>query len=171
MKAVKILSKGKAQVVSDANKPSLRPDYILVRVHAVALNPTDWKHIDMVDTPVVVGCDYAGIVEAVGGEVEKQWQVGDRVCGVVHGANQSQPEDGAFGEYLVAKGDLQIRIPQEMSFEAASTLGMGVSTVGQGLYQALALPLPSNPAKEKFPVLIYGGSSAMGSYGIQYGAL
>jgi hypothetical protein len=41
-------------------------------------------------------------------------------------------------------------------------------TQGQGLYKSLQLPLPNNPAKTPFPVLIYGGSTATGIYGIKY---
>ena len=168
MRALKIQSPGHATVISDAPIPPLRPTYILIKVAAVALNPTDWKHISFVSVPATVGCDYAGVVEDVGSEVTLPWKRGDRVCGVVHGSNGTQLEGGAFGEWAVAKGDLQIRIPEKMSFEEAATLGMGVSTVGQGMYQALGLPLPNEPAKEAFPVLIYGGSSAMGAYAIQF---
>jgi NADPH:quinone reductase-like Zn-dependent oxidoreductase len=167
MRAIKIQSRGNAAAV-DTKIPSIRPDYILVKVKAVALNPTDWKHIGFVSQQATVGCDYSGVVEDVGSAVTLPWKKGDRVCGVVHGANEVQLEDGAFGEYLVSKGDLQIRIPDGMTFEQAAALGMGVSTVGQGMYQSLGLPLPNNPTKEKFPILIYGGSSAMGAYGIQY---
>lgn len=39
---------------------------------------------------------------------------------------------------------------------------------GQGLYQSLKLPLPNESAKEPFPVLIYGGSTATGVYAIQF---
>jgi len=42
--------------------------------------------------------------------------------------NAIQPEDGAFATYLTAKGDLQIKIPENISFEEASTLGVGTST-------------------------------------------
>jgi NADPH:quinone reductase-like Zn-dependent oxidoreductase len=167
MKAIKIQSVGHAAVV-DTKVPSLRPDYILVSVKAVALNPTDWKHIGFVSQPCTVGCDYSGVVEDVGADVTLPWKKGDRVCGVVHGANETQVEDGAFAEFLVAKGDLQMRVPEGMSEEEAAALGMGVATVGQGMYQALELPLPDKPVSEKFPVLIYGGSGAMGAYGIQY---
>jgi NADPH:quinone reductase-like Zn-dependent oxidoreductase len=30
----------------EASVPKLRDDYILVKVKALALNPTDWKHVD-----------------------------------------------------------------------------------------------------------------------------
>lgn len=36
---------------------------------------------------------------------------------------------GAFGEYIVTKGDLQIKIPDNLSFGEAATLGVGISTV------------------------------------------
>lgn len=39
---------------------------------------------------------------------------------------------------------------------------------GQGLYKHFRLPLPSKPAEKPFPVLIYGGSTATGIYGIQF---
>jgi NADPH:quinone reductase-like Zn-dependent oxidoreductase len=169
MKALKVQSPGHAAVVSDAKIPSLRPDYILIQTVAVALNPTDWKHLAMVSTPTTLGCDYAGVVLDVGSAVTKPFQKGDRVAGFVHGGNVVQEEDGAFGEYLVAKGDLQVKIPDGMSFEAAATLGVGIVTIGMGLYQSLGLPLP--PAKAEFPVLIYGGSSAMGAYAIQWAKL
>ena len=72
-----------------------------------------------------------------------------------------------FGEYITAKGDIQIKIPDNISFEEASTLGVGITTVGQGLYQSLQLPLPNKPATEKSYVLIYGGSTATGALAIQ----
>jgi NADPH:quinone reductase-like Zn-dependent oxidoreductase len=69
-------------------------------------------------------------------------------------------KDGHFG-----------KIPEGMSFEQAATLGVGVTTIGQTLYMTLQLPLPTEPAKVAFPVLIYGGSSATGTLAIQYAKL
>ena len=171
-KAIVIHSRGKAEVVSDRPIPKLRDTYILVKTAAVALNPTDWKHIDFLASPgAIVGCDYSGTVEAVGKDVTKPWKKGDRVCGFVHGADHTEHENGAFAQYIVAKGDLQMRIPQDMSFEEAATLGVGISTVGQGLYQSLKLPLPTEPTKESIPLLVYGGSTATGTLAIQFARL
>ncbi|KAE8150947.1 chaperonin 10-like protein [Aspergillus avenaceus] len=152
--------------------PKLRDDYILVKTASVALNPTDWKHI-VLEAPVglLVGCDYSGVVEEVGSAVKKSFRKGDRVCGFVHGSNKTQPEDGAFAEYIVAKGDVQMHMPDSLSFEDGATLGVGITTVGQGLYQSLKLALPNNPISEPEPILIYGGSSATGSLAIQYAKL
>jgi NADPH:quinone reductase-like Zn-dependent oxidoreductase len=41
MKAIKVVDIGKAEV-QDVPLPKMRDDYVLVQVHAVALNPTDW---------------------------------------------------------------------------------------------------------------------------------
>lgn len=45
-----------------------------------------------------------------------------------HKGNAVQHEDGAFGNFIAAKGDIQIKIPENMSFEEAATLGVGIST-------------------------------------------
>lgn len=42
--AIVVSKPGEAQV-SECSVPKLRDDYILVKVKAVALNPTDWKHV------------------------------------------------------------------------------------------------------------------------------
>lgn len=60
-----------------------------------------------------------------------------------------------------------MHIPPQMAFEEAATLGAGVVTVRQPLYLSLQLPLPSAPAKETFPLFIYGGSTAMGTLAVQ----
>lgn len=85
-KAIVYVEKGKV-AIQDVPIPKLREDYVLVKVNAVGLNPTDWKHIDFGNTDAGsrVGCDYAGIVEAVGPKVQKEFRKGDRISGVVHG--------------------------------------------------------------------------------------
>ncbi|KAJ5714729.1 uncharacterized protein N7483_011910 [Penicillium malachiteum] len=171
-KAVIVTSPQQAGLVTDRAIPALRDDYILVKTEAVALNPTDWKHVAYLSPPgVLVGCDYAGVVQEVGKDVKKPFKKGDRVCGFAHGGNAVQPEDGAFAEYVVAKGDVQMPIPDNLSFQQAATLGVGISTVGQALYQSLKLASPSEPLKTPEPILIYGGSTATGTLAIQFAKL
>ncbi|KAK5957310.1 hypothetical protein OHC33_001682 [Knufia fluminis] len=171
MKAYKCTGPDQASLV-DTELPKLRPDYLLVKVHAVALNPTDWKHIRGIPTPgATVGCDFAGTVVSVGSTTTKHFSPGDRVAGFVHGVNAVQPEDGAFGEYCVSKADITIRIPDTMSFTDAATLGVGLVTIGQGLYQSLQLPVPTAPDTKNTPVLIYGGSTATGLFALQFAKL
>lgn len=68
--------------------------------------------------------------------------------------------------YCVAKGDIQYKIPDNTTDEEAATLGVGINTVGQGLYQSLELPLPGS-GKAGIWLLVYGGSTATGSLAIQ----
>lgn len=86
-------------------------------------------------------------------------------------------ESGAFGEYIIAKGDLLAKVPDDLSFEAAASLSVGIMTCGQNLYQLLDLPLPTI-AQEGLPlsskpgaIFIYGGSTASGIFGIQFAKL
>ena len=73
--------------IQEVPLPKLRDDHVLVKVNAVGINPTDWKHIDfgLPGPGSRIGCDYAGVVEQVGGKVAKSFKKGDRISGVVHG--------------------------------------------------------------------------------------
>jgi NADPH:quinone reductase-like Zn-dependent oxidoreductase len=173
--AIVIKQAGEVEI-QEVSIPRLRDDYILVKVHAVALNPTDWKHVDyLADPGARVGCDYAGVVEEIGKNVTKDFKKDDRVAGFSHGSSAIEHEDGTFQEYCAAKGDIQIKIPDNMTFEEAATLGVGITTEGQALYQSLRLPLPNDSAAIQksagTPILIYGGSTATGSLVIQFAKL
>ncbi|CRG89693.1 Protein TOXD [Talaromyces islandicus] len=157
--------------------PDLPPDYLLIQTIAVALNPTDAKAIAQGRASPnngLLGSDFAGIVQEVGPLIRKPFRVGDRVCGVTHGGNSAKPQDGAFAEYIVAKGDTCIRIPDHMGFEEAATIGVSAITDGQGMFQAMGLALPAIDGqvqrKEEF-LLVYGGSSSTGTLAIQFGKL
>lgn len=131
------------------------------------------KHISIgaLYTPgATVGCDFAGEVVEVGCKVTKPFKKGDRICGVCHGGNRVQPEDGSFGEYALVKGDVFIKTPDNLTDEQAATLGVGITSVGQGMYQTLELPFPGQGSYGK-PFLIYGGSTATGTLAIQYAKL
>lgn len=167
--AVVHVSEGVSALKNDVPLPELPSGkWMLVRPKAVALNPTDWKNIDRATSPgAIVGCDYAGVVEKVSDGVTDV-KVGDRVAGFVRGGDPADHSNGAFAELIKAKVGIHLRFGDDVSFEDAATLGVGISTVGQGLYQELALPFP--PAKVDTPtlILIYGASSATGTLAVQY---
>lgn len=77
----------KTAAVRDVLMPILHEDWVLVKVKAVGINPTDWKHIKYgaADVGCRVGCDYAGIVEEVGSKVSN-FAKGDRITGWIHGS-------------------------------------------------------------------------------------
>ena len=173
MKAIVLTGRpGTATLVNDRPKPRLRPGYILVETKAVALNPADWRQVDYINTAgSLLGGDVAGVVLEVGPGCSKQWVPGDRICGFVYGGNESELEDGAFAEQVLIMADIGIRIPEWMTFEEAATMGMGVVTCGQGLFQQMRLNRPSQGGGDGNLVLIYGGSSATGTLGIQFANL
>ncbi|TGO51238.1 hypothetical protein BCON_0166g00250 [Botryotinia convoluta] len=159
--------------------PRLRDDYILVKTIAIAINPTDWQTVDeksgpRTKDPTLLGCDFAGIVVEIGKGVEKEWKKGDRIAGMAHGGNDIEPEDGTFATYIVVKGDVAFHIPDIVNFEEAASLGVGVTTVALGFYKYLCLPILTFPIpnpESKFPILIYGGSSATGTLAVQFAKL
>ncbi|KAJ8111359.1 hypothetical protein ONZ43_g5642 [Nemania bipapillata] len=170
-KALVVVGKQEAGVVTDRPLPALRDHHLLVKVVSVALNVADWRHIDFYSSPgALLGFDYSGIVEETGKDVTR-FAKGDRVCGLAHGGNARQNEEGAFAEYIIVIDHAQIHIPKNLSFQEAATLGVGLNTAGLSLYQYLKLKTPSEPVSELVSVLVYGGSTATGSLAIQLAKL
>lgn len=68
--------------VRAADMPQPGPHQVIVKNHAVAINPLDWKQQDsgsyVGEFPNVIGTDIAGEIYAVGSEV-KNFKIGDRV--------------------------------------------------------------------------------------------
>lgn len=165
-------SLGRGCEVQDVPKPSIGENEILVRVKTVALNPTDYKHVDIISPPgSIIGCDYAGEVVEVGEKALGRWKVGDRVAGAVHGGLYR--DRGAFAEYLKTDEDLARKVPTEMSNEEATTYGMSAITAMLALN--IHLDIPWVDAGSKWPetqptartILIYSGATSAGLFAIQ----
>ncbi|KAK4505399.1 hypothetical protein PRZ48_003362 [Zasmidium cellare] len=151
--------------------PTLRPTYLLVRVYAVALNPADIMILDLgLGTPdALLGCDYAGVIEAVGSEVHRNFRVGERVCGAMRSADPNERENGCFAEWAVVKADICWRVPERMGWGEAATLGVTGLTAGRCM--KFNLPWPDRAEEKPGWMFIYGGSSAMGTMLIQFAKL
>src|ERR1700730_18537095 len=91
MKAIRLHEFGGPEVLryEEAPPPELKPGEVLVRVHAVGINPPDWYLRDgykmlppewrpPVPFPVILGSDVSGVIEAVALDV-KHFSVGDEV--------------------------------------------------------------------------------------------
>lgn len=87
-RAVVFVDSPEKVAIREIPKPKLRDGYVLVKVHAVGINPTDWKSIDkgFADAGARSGCDYSGVVAEVGESLGKPFQKGDRIAGFAHGA-------------------------------------------------------------------------------------
>jgi NADPH:quinone reductase-like Zn-dependent oxidoreductase len=109
--------------------------------------------------------DASGVVEEVGSAVTHV-KKGDRVA-AFSGFADGTP---AFAEYLIAPEYGIIRIPDSLSYEAASTLPVGLETAAQGLFHHLKLPKLGSAPSNKF-ILIWGASGSVGAYAVQLSAL
>ncbi|KAJ0297778.1 hypothetical protein COL5a_011933 [Colletotrichum fioriniae] len=151
--------------------PELGDDMILVKNMAVALNPIDVKMVGKLATPgAVAGMDFAGEVVSIGSKVQTSVpiQIGDRVCGAVPGMHALTPTVGAFAQYVGVSDVVTMKIPNHLSFEAGASLGSGIGTIGQALFQSLQVPgTPDKPCEKPVQVLVYGGSTATGTLAIQ----
>jgi NADPH:quinone reductase-like Zn-dependent oxidoreductase len=172
MKAITILENHTAEI-QEHPVPALQETRVLVQVKVVAVNPTDYKAIYQRGVAGSrSGCELVGIVQEVGSKVGKAYSPGDKIVGLVHGANAYNFEDGAFAEYANVKPDVSMKVPANLTSEEAVSIGVAITTVGQGLYKALGLPLPLSGDKwQGEPILIWGGSTSTGVMGIQYAKL
>ncbi|KAL9120105.1 MAG: hypothetical protein Q9187_003339 [Circinaria calcarea] len=152
--------------------PHIPPDRMMVRVIAVALNPCDYKMPYRFPSPGAGnGTDFAGVVVAIGPNVAKvpSFEIGDAVFGAVYGANPIDPESGSFAQYIRADPEFTLHKPESMSWQMAASIGAsGIATLGLALSRSLGLPgTPSEPAKQPEQVLVYGGSTSVGTMAIQ----
>ncbi|KAF7552890.1 hypothetical protein G7046_g7276 [Stylonectria norvegica] len=128
-KAIFTTAAGVAEILPHAYPTLPSPEFLIVKTTAVAVNPTDWKHVTFeACVGTVVGCDYAGVVVEVGSGVTKDFKVGDRITGMVNGSNPLSKPDGTFAQYIAVKEGLQIKTPDNVSDEEAATLGIAVTT-------------------------------------------
>jgi NADPH:quinone reductase-like Zn-dependent oxidoreductase len=156
-------------VVHDLPVIECEDDMIVVKTHAVALNPVDTKLQGLSTPGVSFGFDCAGTVVAIGSKVKRDVKIGDRLCGASAGQDETRPAGGAFCEYAAMAGDLTMRIPDDMSFEDACTVGTALNSAAMAMFYSFGLPwtLVEKPSEKAFPILVYGGSSAVGTMAIQ----
>ncbi|EEQ85047.1 oxidoreductase [Blastomyces dermatitidis ER-3] len=146
---------------------------IVIKNAAVAMNQLDWKMQDtpwaMFKYPLILGVDVAGEVVEVGSDVTR-FSIGDRVLGHALSFITEDERHGGFQNYTVLFSNMASPIPPSLPFESAAVLPLGVSTASAALFHedGLALPKPSlNPTKTSTTVLIWGGTSSVGSNAIQ----
>jgi len=153
-----------------------RENEIVVKNHAVAINPVDWMIqvagiFRWITYPVVLGSDLAGEVVEVGKAVTR-FKVGDRVLGHAVGTDKdsNSSAEGAFQAYTVVLARMAAPIPRTLPYERASVLPLALSTAACGLFQRdqLALHYPSaTPKAIGTTLLVWGGSTSVGSNAIQ----
>lgn len=184
MKAIRLHEFGGPEVLryEEAPLPQLKSGEVLVRVHAVGINPPDWYlregYKDLppdwqpqVAFPLILGSDISGVVEAVAIDVD-QFSVGDEVFGMVR--FPSVGESAAYAEYVAAPAsDLALK-PAGINHIHAAGVPMAALTGWQFLvelghdevnpFQPYAhRPVPLKGKK----VLINGAAGGVGHLAVQ----
>lgn len=164
MKAIVIRKYGSREVLESAEVPEPEPsdDELLVRIHAFAINPVDWKvrqglarFFMQKKFPIILGQDFSGEVISVGSEVA-DFDVGDRVFGAVSNLRG----EGSYAEYIAVPANNVALMPANMSFEEAAAL----PTAGLSALQALT---DFGHIETGMDVLINGASGGVGHYAVQ----
>ncbi|CAO2651548.1 Nn.00g041180.m01.CDS01 [Neocucurbitaria sp. VM-36] len=165
--------KGRPLQVKDAPMPTAGRDEVVIKNHAVSVNPVDWKIQDygifLQKYPNVCGTDVAGEVYEVG-EGVTHVKKGDRVLAHAFSLVTNNPANGGFQLYTSCNALVVSKIPSDLAYTSAAVLPLAISTASACLFrrETLALPLPtSSPSSNGKSVLIWGGSSSVGATAIQ----
>ena len=162
----------------EIDKPVVKDDEVLVRVHAASVHPDVWHVVRGLPYVLrimgagllkpknrVPGTDVAGHVEAVGKNVT-QFQPGDEVFGESVRGHQWH-NGGAYAEYVSVPEDALALKPANLTFEQAAA----VPTSGFIALQGLRGEGQVQPGQK---VLINGAGGAVGTFAVQlakaYGA-
>lgn len=147
---------------ADINRPEIKPNEILVQVHAVGLNPIDnmiakgtFKPILKLQLPATMGSDLAGIVVEVGSRVTR-FKPGDAVYASIFDLGT-----GALAEFAVVPENVAAIKPANLDFLQAASIPM----VGLTSWQALKERALLKPGQKVF---IPAGSGGIGTFAIQF---
>lgn len=163
MKAIRLQAFGPASQLElqDIPTPVAGPRQVLVRVVAAGVNPVDWKlrsgelaAFFPVKTPATLGWDAAGIVAAIGAEVDA-FRPGDAVfffADFAHG--------GTYAEFVAVDVEQVAMKPRTASFAEAAAL----PTPALAAWRAVIEIANVQPGQK---VLVHGAGGPLGSVAAQ----
>jgi NADPH:quinone reductase-like Zn-dependent oxidoreductase len=157
--------------LKEVAQPTLKDDEVLIKVHAVSVNRSDWEGLR--GKPLYariggllrprqqrLGSDIAGRVEVAGTNVSR-FQPGDEVFGDI------LPRMGGFAEYVCARESALALKPASMTFEEAAAIPQAAVIALQGIRDKGHV----QPGQK---VLINGAGGGAGTFAVQlakmYGA-
>ncbi|MBR3933916.1 MAG: NAD(P)H-quinone oxidoreductase [Clostridia bacterium] len=135
--------------------PKIKPEEVLVEIHAAALNRADLMQREG-DYPPPPGCpewmglEIAGVITQMGTEAKEKsnWKVGDRVCALLGG--------GGYAEYVAVKYDMLMPVPKNCSMIEAAAIPEAFATAYLNLFMEGGL-------KEGNTLLMNAGASGLAS--------
>jgi len=142
-------------------EPELRPDDVLVEVHAAGVNPLDlkirngeFKLVLPYRLPLILGNEAAGVVLRVGPRVQR-FKAGDEVY--------ARPDKGRIGNFAeriaIDQADVALK-PKTLGIEEAASIPLVALTAWQALVDRAKL-------KRGEKILIHAGSGGVGTIAIQ----
>lgn len=168
MKAILMTSAGNPDVLAlfNIDKPELpSPHHLRVKLAAAGVNPLDTKlrakpayYPDKL--PAILGCDGAGIVEAIGSAVTR-FKVGDAVffCNGGLGGNQGD-EPGCYAEYTTLHEEYCAASPANLSLQDSAALPLVLITAWEALVERANLQAGQT-------ILIHGAAGGVGHIAVQ----
>lgn len=160
MRALVLEQPGKPDSLREADMPQPEPGKgeVRVKVHAVGLNPVDYKlaasGFPTWEYPFILGLDVAGVVDAVGPGVT-EWEVGDPVY--YHG---DLTKRGGYGQYTTVTAHTLAWLPDGLDFNAAAALPCAGFTAFQALHRKLRV-------EKGKTMLVHGGAGGVGGFAVQ----
>jgi NADPH:quinone reductase-like Zn-dependent oxidoreductase len=186
MKAIRVHEFGGPEVLryETVPVPELKPGEVLVRVHAVGINPPDWylrdgyerQHLPAelrpsIPLPAIPGSDVSGVVEAVATDVQG-FSVGDEVFGMLR--FPSFGDSAAYAEYIAAPASDLASKPAGIDHMHAAGAPMSGLTAWQFLIEVgHDEPNPLQPEMhrpvplEGKTVLVNGAAGGVGHLAVQ----
>src|ERR687897_1746869 len=167
MRAITLESFDSDAALQEIPTPQIAPNEVLVGVRASSVNPIDNAIAsgmlkDMVEHefPIVLGRDFAGVVEQAGSDV-RSLSVGDEVFGFVPGMGPTVHE-GTWAELIAVPESVATRKPEGVDTASAGAAPLAAIT-------ALAA-IDALGVSEGDTVLIVGANGGVGSFAVQLAA-
>lgn len=135
---------------------------VMVRLHAAGLNPVDYKlrragGFYPNRLPLVLGCDGAGVVEAIGEDVTR-FKVGDEVF--FFNGGMGGDDQGNYAELTTIHQDYLAAKPKSLSMVEAASVPLVWLTAWEALFDRYSLQAGET-------ILIHGGAGGVGYIAIQ----
>jgi len=164
MRAVLMNTPGDPDVlkIADIQKPKIvDPSGVLVKLHAAGVNPIDAKvrKLNMYypdKLPLILGCDGAGVVEAIGSSVMRV-RPGDEVFFFNNGLGGAP---GTYAEYTVVQEDYLALKPKNITMLEAAGIPLALITAWEAL-------LDRGNLQKGQSILIHAGAGGVGHIAIQ----
>lgn len=154
MKAI-LIDKDRHLVWSEVENPLVRPDEILIKIKAAALNRADLMqragdYPPPPDCPEWMGLEVAGEIVQMGDKAKTlgKWKIGDKVCALLGG--------GGYAEYVSVRHDMLMPIPRGVSIVEAAAMPEAFATAYLNLFY-------EGHAKAGETLLMNAGASGLAS--------